>query len=414
MKERKVPAPSNFGSQIQVGAPVINNGKGFIVRHSEYLDDITSLASFGVDPAVQVYDLNPGLITSFPWLGNLASAFEQYRWKRLVFRYRARIGTGAAGTVYFSTQLDSADADFASKEEMYSYVGTKSTSPWLDLVHDCLLGRADYLKKYFIRTGDLVSGQDSQLYDTGKFTYVPLSGTAGTFWGELLVDYEVELFNPKMNVMSVGAALNVTFPGPGTASNPFAGSATILEWAARKFAHLTSNAIVFDQAGLFQVSLHFTGDDDLGTPALSTAGDCALNSATAVTSGGGESSNWLMWVLVGTVGASVLVSFGAGSVIAAAVKVTSAPLAMATILGSFTVVSDDVAVSMKRRHRACHFYIDEKLRERECVERKVRGDQIQSVKSADLPRGQTLQPDHIQSALPRAERGRGVSPARRL
>lgn len=411
-----MPVPSNFGSQIQVGAPVINNGKGFVVRHSEYLDDVTSLASFGVNPAVQVYDLNPGLITSFPWLGNLAAAFEQYRWKRLIFRYRARIGTGAAGTVYFSTQLDSADADFASKEEMYSYVGTKSTSPWLDLVHDCLLGRADYLKKYFIRTGDLASGQDSQLYDTGKFTYVPLSGTSGTFWGELLVDYEVELFNPKMNVMSVGAALDITLPGPGTASNPFAGSPTTLEWASRKFAHLfNSNEIIFDQAGLFQVSVRFTGDDDLAAPNVTTSADIALNGASAVTSGGGEQTNWTMWALVGSVaGAGLIFTFGAGSVISAVIKITSAPLAMATLLGSFTVVSDEVAVSMKRRYRACHFYIDEKLREREHVERKVRGDQIQSVKSADLPRGQTLQPDQIQSALPRVERGREGSPARRL
>lgn len=349
--------PAAYGNILTTGAPRINGGKSTTVSHSEYLDDITSLTSFAIDPSVQVYDLNPGLITSFPWLGNMAAGYEQYKWKRLRFHYRARTSTSTSGTVYFSTQLDSADPDFASKEEMYAYVGTKSTSPWLDMTHDCLMGRSDYMKKYFVRTGSLDSSEDSQLYDTGKFSFVPLGVSAGVFFGELLVEYEVELFNPKMNVADVGAGINEATAATGTFTSPFGGAITRLIWGAADFCGISplAGTYVFNQPGLYQVSVSLrVGGNNLApttVPGPTLVGDLALNGAQHRA---GDTANWDWgaWVLVGVAGATLVFgAFTAGTAIAAYIKATSAPLALATLLGTFTAVDGVTAERLTKRYR---------------------------------------------------------------
>lgn len=372
--EQKFSVPAAYGSVIHVGKPQINGSNSITVRHTEYLDDIVSLASWSVNPAIQVYALNPGLVTSFPWLGNLAAGYEQYRFKKLAFRYRSRTGTGTSGTVYFSTQLDSADPDFASKEEMYAYSGTQSTAPWIDMTHNCLLARGDYLKKYFIRTGELDSDEDSQLYDSGKFTFVPLQSVAGVLFGELLVDYEVELFNPKMNVADVGAGAQLTTAATGTSGSPFAGGLTRLLWGAADFVGLSSNAITFAQSGLYQISVRFQSSAANMAPTdatvVSDTGDVGINT---VDFHGSSSSqwDWRAWVLVGTAaGASLVFAFTAGTLIAASIKISSAPVALAALLGGFSVSLPEVKASMERRYKRRKVKFE--LQERKQLERKER------------------------------------------
>jgi len=350
--EVKHAAPASYSSIITVGQPQINGGKGVVVKHTEYLDDLLSLTAFNVDPTVQVYQINPGLITSFPWLGNMAAGYEQYRFKKLQFRYRPRVGTSTNATIYYSTQLDSNDADFASKEEMYAYAGTKSTSAWLDMTHDCLLGRGDYMKKYFIRTGDIASDDELQLYDVGKFTFVVLGSTANIFVGELLVDYEVELFNPKMNVLDVGAGVNFNTSAAGTPTNPFSGVPSKALWGASDFITLGSNAITFVQAGLYNISVHFNCTGAMASMTVTETGEILQNNEhfnvpTAPTTYG----YYVAWVLVGLTGAGLVFALGGGTAVAAFIKVNSAPLALAANLGVFTSSDPTVIASVTRRYR---------------------------------------------------------------
>lgn len=199
-RERKLVAPVAAQRSFYNSGPKVNRNKSIVVKHREYLTDITTTATFGT---YQV-DLNPGLTTAFPWLGTLGSLFEQYKFKSLKFVYRNRCGTNTNAQVLMATQYDSQDNAFASKQEMYEYAGCQSAVAWADAVHNCDLKRGAYMKKYFVRTGAIPSGTDVREYDVGQFNLAALSTTGGTFVGELLVEYEVELFNPKSNYLTMG------------------------------------------------------------------------------------------------------------------------------------------------------------------------------------------------------------------
>jgi hypothetical protein len=347
----KYAAPAAYGSSHIVGQPRINGGNGVVVSHTEYLDDILGQTTFQIDPTVQVYQINPGLITSFPWLGNMAAGYEQYRFKKLRFRYQPRVGSSTNAVVYFSTQLDSNDADFSSKEEMYAYAGTKSSSVWVEMYHDCLLGRGDYMKKYFIRTGDVAMDDEIQLYDVGKFTFVAITASANLFVGELLVDYEVELFNPKMNVLDVGAGANFSNAATGTSVDPFAGAITRALWGAADFVKLTTDSIQFVQTGLYNLSVHFTSTGSLVSLTPDKDGEITVNSEHYNTPTTTSYGYYVAWVLVGLTGALITFQFGGGAAITSLVKVNSSPLALAANLGVFTSTKAGVVESMNRRYR---------------------------------------------------------------
>lgn len=346
----KYSAPAAYGSSHVVGQPKINGGNGVVVTHTEYLDDILGQTTFQIDPTVQVYQINPGLITSFPWLGNMAAGYEQYRFRKLRFRYQPRVGSSTNAVVYFSTQLDSNDADFNSKEEMYAYAGTKSASVWVEMTHDCLLGRGDYMKKYFIRTGDVALDDEIQLYDVGKFTFVAITASANLFVGELLVDYEVELFNPKMNVLDVGAGVNFNTTATGTSTTPFGGVITKALWGASDFITLASNGLTFVQSGLYNISVHFTGTGITGLTKGET-GEMTVNNEHYNFSADGKYAYYVAWGLVGLTGAALVFTLTGGTGIAAFAKVASSPLALAANLGTFAAVNNSVMSSMERRYR---------------------------------------------------------------
>ncbi len=63
----------------------VTSRDGIRICHREYLADIQSSSAF----VNEQYVLNPGLNSTFPWLSNLASKFEQNKIMGLVFYYRS-------------------------------------------------------------------------------------------------------------------------------------------------------------------------------------------------------------------------------------------------------------------------------------------------------------------------------------
>lgn len=399
-------APATFGHSMVLGAPRVNGGKAVTVKHCEYLDDIIGSSTFVVDEN-QVYQLNPGLTDSFPWLGTIAAGFEQYRWKSLKFYYKSRIATNANGVVYMATQLDSKDPDFTSKQELMAYAGAGNTNVWLDFTHNCLLLRGDYMKKYFVRTGPLADGQDPQLYDTGKFTWADVGG-AGQLSGELYVDYEVELYNPKMNLPAVGMNLQLKNVMPASSADLFTGSVSDGNWMpnSKYITTDSSGGVTFQQSGLYKLDLVIS-DADVKDVVINVGPDCAIYDDSYVTL---FESGYLLTTLYTLVtSASTGLQLVASAVEGAIVflDIVQAPLAaLASMAGPFITPSAESVVRMRKKYPRLNFQVRAPLSKKR-VERKEGKTRKTPSLAADLiqPPGLAIQQQYRSVSVARKPLG---------
>lgn len=202
--------------QYQSG-PMINRGRGIRVRHSEYLQDITSTVAFNATPATNVYNINAGLIDSFPWLGAMGGLFETYMFHSLSWTYETNAPSTETGWFGMATQIDAKDQGFTGVQDMMGYNGSKSGPVWKSITHNSIIAGK---KPLYIRTGTQPDGTDIRLYDYGNFTFATQGGSAANrLWGKLIVNYDVEFFTPKV---TLAGALNFwkSFSGNGYMNTP--------------------------------------------------------------------------------------------------------------------------------------------------------------------------------------------------
>lgn len=186
---------------------------GMIVRHREYLRDITASNLF----KGTTFTINPGLPETFPWLAQIAGSFEQYRMRGLLFEYKTTSSdtilssatSTALGTVVMGTQYNVLDEPFDNKFEMENYEFSNSSKPSLSMIHpiECAKSQTPISLLYVRTPSTDTSKGDPRLYDLAKFTIATV-GMQGQFntpqqnnaaIGELWCTYEVEFFKPVMN-----------------------------------------------------------------------------------------------------------------------------------------------------------------------------------------------------------------------
>jgi len=181
----------------------INNG-GFIVRHREYLQDIPATVNF----ALNMFPINVGIATTFPWLSSMAQSFEQYRVRGMVFEFKSLASdavlstatSSALGSVIMATQYNVLDAPFNNKFEMENYVFANSSKPSMNFYHPIECAKVQTtVTELYVRNETIPVGADPRLYDMGRFNIgtVGMQAASGVV-GELWVTYEVELFKPKI------------------------------------------------------------------------------------------------------------------------------------------------------------------------------------------------------------------------
>lgn len=173
-------------------------GDGAIqVSHREYIGDILSSQEF----STLIYDINPGLSTTFPWLAVLAENYERYDIRGLAFEFVSTAGylttTQAQGVVVMATQYDPDSTDFVNRREMEAYMYTTSgvvTEPQLHLVECDPRDRP--LGEMYIRYG---ATDEERFTDHGKLT-VAVDGCPDDdqILGELWVTYDVMLLLPRL------------------------------------------------------------------------------------------------------------------------------------------------------------------------------------------------------------------------
>lgn len=198
----KTPSGNLHGNVPQIR----NSSTGTIIRHAEYICDISSGAGNPTAFNNQAFALNPGHGSTFPWLHEIANNFEEYEFRGLVFEYKTMSVDAIAsssvnvGSVIMATDYNVNHAPFTSKQQMENYEFCTSGKPSQTTMHMVETARSQTpLTRLYVRNENPTSftGQDLRLYDLGLFQIATqgLPAAAASI-GELWVTYEVEFFKP--------------------------------------------------------------------------------------------------------------------------------------------------------------------------------------------------------------------------
>lgn len=184
------------------------------VKHCELLGSVTGSNNFVVDINNGTFQINPGLVTSFPWLSSQAAAWEKYKFHNLRFIYHTKCSTSVPGSVLLGLDYDASDVAPTDEKQLSSFYGSVESAPWKEIVFQCDMKRmAD---SRYIRVS-AVTGVDIKTYDQGNFYVGTVDGTAVP-WGKLWVEYDVELQIPQQNPP---AGIGVYFSAVTTTANLF-------------------------------------------------------------------------------------------------------------------------------------------------------------------------------------------------
>jgi len=199
------------GGQMQ-GIPQFSSGPSSItISHKEYISDLfgpsaTNTGGF----QSQTYGLNPGLVTTFPWLSQVAANFEEYTFGQLIFTFRSTVTdfvetNGQVGTIIMATQYNADDTPFQSKQDMMEYDLAMSGKVSGNMLHgvECDPSQLSGAPGKYTRAGPVQQGEDIKTYDHGVLN-IATSNTPAQFnntsLGELWVSYTVQLRKPKFYV----------------------------------------------------------------------------------------------------------------------------------------------------------------------------------------------------------------------
>lgn len=196
------------------GPPQVRNskGRGFIVRHREYITDIVSSIVFQNMVLGQNgpgLTINPGNPACFPWLSTIAAQFEEWIPRGIVFEYKTTstdlagsAANPALGVVIMATEYNVLNPVFGNKQQMENYEFAKSCKPSLTMLHQVETAKGDTpVHELYVRTGALPANSDARLYDLGIFQIAVqgMQSSAATI-GELWVSYEIEFRKPKITI----------------------------------------------------------------------------------------------------------------------------------------------------------------------------------------------------------------------
>ena len=204
------------------------------VKHREYIQDVVTSATPGQFD-IQTFRIQPSDPKMYPWLAELcAGQFQKYRIHGQVLEFKSTSGESVAstntalGTVVMSTNYDSLDPAFTTKQQMENTQYATSCKFSESMIHpiECspeqtpltelylssdLLDVVNYNNVANTLSGGLNIAGDLRLYDLGKFYLATQGGQAASVnIGELWVSYDIELIN---TVQDVGGAATQQFAG---------------------------------------------------------------------------------------------------------------------------------------------------------------------------------------------------------
>jgi hypothetical protein len=177
----------------QVSAP---NGN-MKITHSEYIGDVGVRTPNEFDLQYQ-FGLNPGNVALFPWLSQVASRFDTFRFKSLRFRYETVCGTGTPGVVMMAIDTDASDDPPTQSQQMLAYKGAVESVVYAPSQLNSGKAELTRLKTNYVLTGLPPPNTDIKTYDVGNFYLAVIAPGSTNTLGRLHVDYTVELMTPQI------------------------------------------------------------------------------------------------------------------------------------------------------------------------------------------------------------------------
>jgi len=284
------------------------------VRHREYIRDIEGNEGFFKTLS---HPINPGVPVLFPWLSQVASRYEKYRFHSLKFDFETSAPTSTPGTVMLAVDYDASDNAPETKAQFLAFSGASRSAPWQDNSTLCSSDRL--AAKRFVRVGAAPSGSDIKLYDLGN-QLVGINSTGGTL-GELYVEYDVELLIPTAENSCPGG----TMVSSGTVSptDPLGSTGPVYTGPVPFEASEVSNQVrlTFTQSGSFILVTSAVGSVLNPMSVSGTAGAIQL-SETAVN----QSTHMLILKVRGEIGKYVNIDYTSSTTLTGlSVWVASAP-----------------------------------------------------------------------------------------
>nr|QKV51308.1 putative capsid protein [Crucivirus sp.] len=286
-------------SLVMQDPPEIHNARAkegaMVVCHREYLTDIQGSTGFTIQG---MYDLQPGLDAGFPWLSQIANAFEEWEPMGILVEFVTTSGNAisstnpALGEVILSTQYNSYAPAFTTKQQMLNQIFAVSSVPSQNVIHpiECKPSQ-NQVTRFYTRNSAPIG--DTRLYDLGRLSVATSGQQAVSAIGELWITYQIAFYKPKL--LSPSALLSLplaeySFVYGGTTDPIFGqtGSAPILQSAGDPFGlQFAPNRLAFtcpgSQGTTFEVTmvLNGVGANDFSSQPLASLSNCtASNTAT--------------------------------------------------------------------------------------------------------------------------------------
>jgi hypothetical protein len=200
LKSRKgqVRAPVAVTRRIANARPrVTNSANGsIIVCHREFVKDVdpTAVNAFKVESL----SINPGLAQLFPWLSLVAVNYESYKFRKFHIEFHPSVATSTAGVLMLAVDYDALDAAPSSKTAMMANFRAVRSSAWAECEYYSVPSELSKFggRSLYIRSG-AVANTDLKTYDLGNVLVATSDNGGAVGFGEIYVDYEVELLTPQ-------------------------------------------------------------------------------------------------------------------------------------------------------------------------------------------------------------------------
>jgi len=179
----------------QSGVRVQTQIQNLVVPGSELCFDVSATSSF----TARSDSIQPGNSDMFPWLSTIALKYQQYRFKKLQFRYVQRTNYLQIGSLHMAHEPNTYDLKPSSSSQISQMRGAREGP----LLHNMIIPiQCDRVWRY-TRANFTRLGEDLKTYDFGNLLTATDGANPVGISGRVYVDYELEL--KQANTFAINA-----------------------------------------------------------------------------------------------------------------------------------------------------------------------------------------------------------------